>query len=126
MPHETVLGVAGKFFFMGLMGDFFVWLITVRACLELVGGFFKEKSRFLPLVSPGHVRSRCQGRAELTWLLLFPSVAGGKGPTSSHSCSGFLRCGVGRSCPARAGVSRVVVGAVGRAQPELLNVCREV
>lgn len=50
---------SGETLITGLTSDFFVQLIAVRAYLELVGDFFKEKSRFLPPVSPRHVCSRC-------------------------------------------------------------------
>ena len=42
VPRRMVLWVAGKLFSTGLMSDFFIQLITLRACLELVGAFFRK------------------------------------------------------------------------------------
>lgn len=132
-PRGTVLWVVGKLFFTGLTRDFFVQLITLRAYLELVGAFFKEKSRFrLPFppgtsaagAEAGQSRARVTGcsptAAAMSFLDRGPGACQGKGTRFSHSCSDFLRSGVG------AGVCQVVVGAAGRAWPELVNVYREV
>lgn len=53
VPRGTVLWVVGKLFFTALTRDFFVQVITLRAYLELVGAFFKEKSRFHLPFPPG-------------------------------------------------------------------------
>lgn len=96
-PHG-MLPVVGKLFFMGLMRDFFVQLVTLGACLEPVGASSEEKSRFCLLFPPGTSAAGAEaGQSSCRWLqprcspvLLWPGACQGKGPRFSHSCLVFL------------------------------------
>lgn len=100
VPCGTVLWVAGKLFCTVLMSDFFVQLITLRACLELVGAFFKEKSRFCLLFPLGMSAAGAEtGRAELMSLVAasqqqqYPvarGLPGEKAPLFSFSFGFFM------------------------------------
>lgn len=128
VPCGTVLWVGRKLFHRPASG-FFTQLVTTRAAWSCWG--FLREERISPPVSLGTLR---QGRAELAPLLAVgspaaaavsfcaPGLARGKGPALLVPAWMFYGVGLGL---AGAGVCRVVVSAVGRVQPELLSVYRE-
>lgn len=100
VPCGMVLWVAGKLFFTVLMSDFFIQLITLRACLELAGAFFKDKSRFcllFPLGMSAAGAEAGQSRAHVAGCSLTAAamscgqgLARAKRPHFSHFRSDFL------------------------------------